>query len=72
MNDSINSPKHYTMGKHEAIEIIQDNMTVKQFEGYCIGNVLKYVLRHPHKGQLEDLKKAQWYLNRLILTKEGE
>ena len=62
MHDSVNSPKHYTRGPVEVIEIIEG------FElGYRLGNVVKYVLRAGHKGdRLEDLKKARWYLDREI------
>ena len=72
MADNINHPAHYTTGKIEVIEYIQDKLTPEQFEGYCIGNVLKYISRYRYKGGLEDLKKGQWYLNRLIQTAEGE
>ena len=72
MADNINHPAHYTTGKIEVIEYIQDKLTPEQFEGYCIGNVLKYISRYRHKGGLEDLKKGQWYLNKLIQTMEGE
>ena len=68
-DDRVNHPSHYTRGGQEVIvtieEAIQDapNMTV----GYLQGQVLKYLLRCWLKDNpLEDLKKAQWYLNRLI------
>lgn len=71
-NDAVNSPKHYTHGNIETIEYIEDNLSAKGFEGYCVGNVLKYVSRYRHKNGVEDLKKAQWYLNRLVESKECE
>jgi len=68
MNDNIN-PSHYKQGKIEVIEIIKE-VTGEGFEGYCKGNVIKYLCRYKFKNGAEDLKKAAWYLNRLI--KEGE
>ena len=46
-------------------------MTTRQFQGYLKGNVMKYVWRHEYKGKmLDDLHKANWYLNKLIKTHE--
>jgi hypothetical protein len=39
--------------------------------GFCLGNVIKYILRHEAKAGLEDLKKARWYLDREIAYQEG-
>jgi len=65
--DKVNSPSHYLKGRKETIDVIQDGMTDDEYHGYLKGNVLKYVSRYKFKGEpLEDLKKAQWYLNRLI------
>lgn len=58
MADNVNHPAHYTTGEIEVIDYIQDKLTPEQFEGYCIGNVLKYISRYRHKGGLEDLKKV--------------
>ena len=58
-NRNIN-PEHYTQG----IECI-DYITSKNMS-FLEGNVVKYVTRYKMKNGLEDLKKAQWYLNRLI------
>lgn len=66
----IDHPPHYTTGKFEVIDYIQDKLGTEMFEGFCIGNVLKYVSRYRLKGGLEDLKKAAWYLNRIIKTLE--
>lgn len=62
MNDNVNSPAHY-MGEIETIDFIRDKLTPDQFEGYCIGNAVKYLSRYQKKGApLEDLQKAQVYL----------
>jgi hypothetical protein len=66
--DMVNHPKHYTFGKIEVITVIDDWQL-----GFYEGQVIKYVGRAKHKGnELEDLKKAQWYLNRKIEQKEKE
>ena len=63
-DDSVNHPAHY---KHLPVEVIE---ITKHFD-FLLGNVLKYVLRHEHKGKpLEDLKKAQWYLAKAIAERE--
>ena len=60
-------PAHYLHGKKETIEVIRDCMTSDEFHGYLKGNILKYVSRYKFKGEpLEDLQKAQWYLDRLV------
>ena len=60
--DNVNHPAHYKTGGIETIDFIE----AKQLT-YNLGNVVKYITRADHKGnKLEDLKKAQWYLNREI------
>lgn len=64
--DNVNHPSHYTQGTFETIEIIKDILTPEEFKGYIKGNIMKYVSREAYKNGVEDLKKAQWYLNYLI------
>lgn len=64
--DNVNSPSHYGQGKIEAIEYISDFLTPEEYQGYLRGNIAKYLHRFPYKNGIEDLKKAQWYLGRLI------
>ena len=65
--DNVNSPAHYKQGNRETIEVIKDYMTNDEFAGYLKGNIIKYVGRFKFKGNpLQDLKKANWYLNKLI------
>jgi len=67
MDEMVNSPPHYKYGKKETIDVIKDCMTNDEYHGYLKGNVLKYISRYKFKGEpLEDLKKAQWYLDRLV------
>lgn len=78
MADNVNHPSHYTSGKIEVIDFIQDHKL-----NFCLGNVVKYVVRAGLKKSssskisvqqkaLEDLKKAAWYLNREIEDRENE
>lgn len=60
-SDSVNWPSHYTQGKIQPIDFITGNNM-----SFCQGNVVKYVTRYKFKNGLEDLKKAQFYLNKLI------
>ena len=61
--DNVNHPPHYKTGGIETIDFIE----AKEL-GYHLGNVVKYVTRAKHKGnEIEDLKKAQWYLERAIM-----
>lgn len=68
--DFVHSPPHYTQGGIECIEAIRASMTPSGFCAYCKGNVMKYVWRYETKGGVEDLKKAQVYLNWLVETAE--
>jgi len=77
--DMVNHPPHYTSGGIETIDYMQAKLTPEQFEGYLAGNVIKYISRYQHKNGLEDLRKARWYLDKLIslyekfeIPKEGD
>lgn len=73
MSDNVNKPNHYTYGKLECIDVIKeitDGNDAIGIEAFCLGNVIKYLWRYKHKNGTEDLKKARWYLERLI--KESE
>jgi Protein of unknwon function (DUF3310) len=59
-------PDHYQIGGIEVFDYMRAKMTAEQFEGFCLGNVIKYISRYPHKNGLEDLQKAQRYLDELI------
>jgi len=63
--DMVNQPPHYKVGGVETIDYIEAKLTSEQFEGYCVGNALKYVSRAGHKGKAaDDYRKAIWYLER--------
>lgn len=67
--DNIN-PKHYKNGKMDAITIMQNTLTDEEFKGFLKGLIIKYIYRADNKNGVEDYKKAQWYLNRLIKLEE--
>ena len=69
--DMVNSPPHYNQHGIECIQAIRAALTDEEFKGYCKGNVLKYTWREHYKSQVEDLKKAAWYVNRLIESIES-
>lgn len=57
---AVDHPTHYNKGRIEVIDIIEDHDL-----NFNLGNVIKYVLRAPHKGEpVQDLEKALWYLGR--------
>ena len=62
LTDNVNHPPHYKAGGIETIDFIEAKSL-----NYNLGNVVKYITRADYKGnKLEDLKKAQWYLNREV------
>lgn len=63
-------PDHYQNGKIDVIESLWLSMSEEQFRGFMTGNVIKYVMRYPRKGGIEDLKKAREYIDRLIEAEE--
>jgi hypothetical protein len=65
IKDSVN-PSHYKSGEIECINAIKASMSTIEFKGYLKGNVQKYLWRYDKKNGLEDLQKAQWYLNKLV------
>ena len=71
--DMVNSPAHYTQGGIEAITAIEASMPPEAYEGYLKGNIMKYMWRYEKKAKpVEDLKKARWYLDRLIMALNKE
>ena len=64
--DLVNNPPHYTQGGIECLDAIKASMPREQFLGFLKGSEMKYVWRYEHKGGIEDLKKANFFLRRLI------
>lgn len=65
--DNVNHPSHYTAGKIECIDALEAaTCELTGIEAVCTANAIKYLWRWKQKNGVEDLKKARWYLNRLI------
>lgn len=71
--DVVNHPSHYTKGRIECIDAI-DSATVGKtgIEAVAVANIVKYLWRYEEKGGLESVRKAQWYLNKLISELESK
>ena len=71
--DIIEKPEHYNYGKVECIDVISDVLGKQGLIDYCHGNAMKYIFRAKHKGKfIENIKKAIWYLNRIVEETEGK
>ena len=67
MEDKVNHPSHYTNGKVECIDALEAATTgLVGIEAVCTANAIKYLWRWKYKNGVEDLKKAKWYIDRLL------
>lgn len=72
-HDPVHEPSHYTQGGVECIDAIEAAVTgLAPFEAFLVGNCLKYIWRFDKKNGNEDLEKAKWYLDTLLVYREGE
>jgi hypothetical protein len=62
----VNSPSHYTNGAIECIDAMKSMLSIEEYVGFLRGNVFKYQWRYKNKNGVEDLRKSQWYMNKLI------
>lgn len=60
------SPNHYKIGGIETFDYLKAKLSPTQLAGFCKGNIIKYISRADHKDKIDDLRKAQWYLEKLI------
>ena len=71
--DNVNHPSHYTQGKIECIDAIEESTKgLIGSSAVCVANVIKYIWRYKFKNGIEDLKKARWYLDKLISHEESQ
>lgn len=71
--DVVNHPSHYNQGNVECIDAMAAATVNKRgIEAICVSNVIKYLFRYETKNGLEDVRKATWYLNRLIKELEDK
>lgn len=71
MNDVVKNPKHYQIIEGvESIDIIASYMTIEQFKGFCLGNIIKYRMRAGNKDELnQDINKANFYVDLFDMKK---
>ncbi len=67
---NVEHPDHYNQNSLETLDVIKGTMSSEQFEGFLVGNILKYISRYKFKNGAEDLKKARFYLDKLIAVTE--
>ena len=71
--DNVNHPSHYIQGKIECIDAIEESTKgLIGISAVCVANVIKYIWRYKFKNGIEDLKKARWYLDKLISHEENQ
>lgn len=70
--DPVNQPAHYNHGEIECIDAIKAMLGQEGLMHACEANVLKYLWRWRYKGGVESLRKARWYIDRLIKEEVGE
>ena len=69
----VNHPPHYTAGKVECIDALESaTVNLTGIEAVCTANAIKYLWRWKQKNGVEDLRKAQWYISRLIAVCEEQ
>lgn len=71
--DVVNHPKHYTQGAIECIEVIKyvsNKLYMNGYEGFCLGNFIKYIWRCNNKNGWEDIDKAIFYLDKFLAEQE--
>ena len=65
--DMVSHPKHYTQGDIECIDALKAATVGKRgIEAVCVANVIKYLWRYEEKNGIEDVRKAKWYIERLL------
>lgn len=64
--DPVNNPEHYTSGKYECIEVMEDVFGDTMVQDFCICNAFKYLYRYKKKNGIQDIRKAKWYIDKFI------
>lgn len=70
--DPVERPEHYTSGKVECIDAMEDAFEKEAVKSFCLCNAFKYLWRQNKKGHLEDIKKANWYLTKYLELSKDE
>lgn len=64
--DVVNAPEHYCSGAHECIDVMEELFGIQAVIDFCRCNIFKYRFRAAKKNGEEDIKKAEWYEDKLI------
>lgn len=64
--DNVERPEHHTDGNFECIDVMIETQGRQAVMSFCICNAFKYIYRVNRKNGIEDIKKANWYLNKYI------
>ena len=64
--DNVNHPAHYETGKFECIDVMVETQGIEATQNFCLCNAFKYLYRHGKKNGVEDIQKANWYLNKYL------
>ena len=70
--DTVNHPHHYNTASVECIDLMQELYGTEAVKSFCKCNALKYLYRADSKNGLEDIKKATWYLNKIVEVSEND
>ena len=69
--DVVSKPKHYASTSIECIDAMRETQGVEAVKAFCVCNAFKYLWRHNSKNGDEDIKKANWYLNKAVELMKG-
>lgn len=65
-------PAHYRTGNFECIDVMLETQGKRATQDFCLLNAFKYIYRHDKKNGVEDIKKAQWYINKYLELEEKD
>lgn len=72
IQDRVNHPKWYETGQYECIDVMTETQGKQAVQDFCICNAFKYIYRHRAKNNIEDVRKAKWYLEKYLDLEEGK
>ena len=72
VTDPVNHPSHYETGKFECIDVMKEALGDSVVKDFCIANSFKYIYRHKRKNEIEDIKKAKWYIDKYLELEENK
>lgn len=70
--DAVERPAHYAKTSIECIDAMRETQGDEAVKAFCVCNAFKYLWRHNAKNGDEDIRKANWYLNKAVEIMEGE